>query len=139
MKIHFVAKFTIILIFLAATILCLSEFAFAQKWEIVRRGDWETNFNDVHFVDARNGWAVGEDGVIAHTTDGGVTWTPQNSGTTNSLIGVDFVNANEGWIVGGNGTILHTINGGATWIPHAHQVKGNHVDMMLFLPLDGGG
>jgi hypothetical protein len=23
--------------------------------------------------------------------------------------------------------------------PHTHQVKGNHADMMLFLPLDGGG
>src|SRR3989337_2252960 len=35
--------------------------------------------NDVRFVDARQGWAVGEFGRIYHTRDGGRSWTKQNS------------------------------------------------------------
>jgi photosystem II stability/assembly factor-like uncharacterized protein len=35
--------------------------------------------NDVRFVDARQGWAVGEFGRIYHTRDSGRSWTKQNS------------------------------------------------------------
>src|SRR5215467_9921904 len=59
--------------------------------------------------------AVGYGGTILRTTDGGATWTPQFSGTTNILYGVSFVDANTGTAVGGNGTILRTTDGGATW------------------------
>ncbi|EJN23395.1 BNR/Asp-box repeat protein [Pseudomonas sp. GM78] len=34
----------------------------------------------VHFVDDRQGWAVGHDGVVLHSDDGGVTWTRQLDG-----------------------------------------------------------
>ncbi|MNZ22930.1 Ycf48-like protein precursor [compost metagenome] len=34
----------------------------------------------VHFVDAQNGWAVGHDGVILHSTDGGQRWQKQLDG-----------------------------------------------------------
>jgi photosystem II stability/assembly factor-like uncharacterized protein len=34
----------------------------------------------VYFVDDKNGWAVGHDGVILHTNDGGDTWSLQLTG-----------------------------------------------------------
>ncbi|MCY1491112.1 Ycf48-like protein [compost metagenome] len=34
----------------------------------------------VHFVDERQGWAVGHDGVILHSADGGATWLKQLDG-----------------------------------------------------------
>lgn len=34
----------------------------------------------VHFPDVQHGWAVGHDGVILHTKDGGQTWVKQLSG-----------------------------------------------------------
>jgi len=34
----------------------------------------------VYFVDDRNGWAVGHDGVILHSSDGGNTWVRQLEG-----------------------------------------------------------
>src|SRR5712692_5127368 len=71
----------------------------------------------VSFVDANTGTAVGARGTILRTTDGGATWTPQMSGTTNYLVGVSFVDANTGTAVGGRGTILRTTDGGATWTP----------------------
>src|SRR5579862_4894378 len=33
----------------------------------------------VQFVDGNEGWAVGDDGVILHTIDGGKNWEPQVS------------------------------------------------------------
>jgi photosystem II stability/assembly factor-like uncharacterized protein len=55
---------------------------------------------------------VGVGGTIVRTTDGGATWTPQASGTTNILHGVSFVDANTGTAVGDSGTILRTDTGG---------------------------
>jgi len=59
-----------------------------------------------------NGWAVGLGGVILHSLDGGVSWSIQNSNTSENLFGVSFVNNVQGWVAGENGTILITNNGG---------------------------
>jgi len=66
-------------------------------------------------IDASHGWAVGADGTIVATADGGTTWSAETSGTTQWLEGVSFADASHGWAVGYNGTILATSNGGATW------------------------
>lgn len=69
----------------------------------------------VTFVDARQGWAVGERGTILHTDDAGVHWMKQASGTDRALLGVDFVDERRGWAVGEGGTVLASRDGGATW------------------------
>ena len=68
----------------------------------------------VSFTDANNGTAVGSDGLILRTTDGGANWTNQTSGTTSFLNDVSFTDTNNGTAVGENGTILRTTNGGTT-------------------------
>ena len=74
-------------------------------------------FEDVFFVDSENGWAVGQVGVIVHTSDGGTTWIPQQAARNVQYNGVHFVSKLEGWIVGGPpSTILHTTDGGATYV-----------------------
>jgi photosystem II stability/assembly factor-like uncharacterized protein/putative cell wall-binding protein len=74
--------------------------------------------HSVAFVDARNGWAVGDGGTILHTSDGGATWNPQASGTDSDLNAVAFTDTDNGWAVGSL-TILHTGDGGATWSAQA--------------------
>ena len=69
----------------------------------------------VSFADALHGWAVGMNGVILATTDGGVTWTVQNWGAAAWLYDVAFPDASRGWAVGSDGTIIATSDGGATW------------------------
>jgi len=49
------------------------------------------------------------------TSDGGVTWEAQASGTLQGLVGVGFVNGRLGWAVGHGGAIAHTSDGGVTW------------------------
>ena len=60
--------------------------------------------------------AVGKDGKILHTNDGGELWYEQRSNTERSLLGVYFVNPQAGWVVGTGGLILHTTDGGANWL-----------------------
>ena len=83
----------------------------------------ERALNGVVFIDANQGWAVGNTfdtkGTIITTSNGGVTWVSQQAGMSadmnRDLFGVDFVDANNGWVVGGSGQIAATSNGGATW------------------------
>lgn len=68
------------------------------------------------FVDARLGWAVGTEGRIFATRDGGRTWTPQISNVASDFYDVKFVSPAEGWVVGAGGTLLHTVDGGFRWV-----------------------
>ena len=52
------------------------------KMEATRKADWETHFTDLHFVNHKQGWVVGEGGLIVHTADGGKTWKQQEVDTT---------------------------------------------------------
>jgi photosystem II stability/assembly factor-like uncharacterized protein len=63
------------------------------------------------------GWAVGWNGAIVHTEDGGRNWQVQNSGTQEALFSVFFTLPSSGWVVGEGGTILHTDDGGNNWNP----------------------
>jgi photosystem II stability/assembly factor-like uncharacterized protein len=78
----------------------------------------------VSFVDANTGTVVGTDGTILRTIDGGNTWTPQASGTTNDLRAVSFADANHGTAVGDLGTILRTTDGGDTWTLQTSGTRG---------------
>ena len=101
----------------------------------------------VAFANATDGWAVGISsdpvsqapfGAIIATTDGGATWTEQNSGTAKPLSAVSFANALDGWAVGGSGSdngtpvtgnvIIATIDGGLTWNV---QTSGATADTVL--------
>ncbi len=41
----------------------------------------------LQFVDEKEGWAAGDDGIVLHTIDGGKTWERQFSGTRASFAG----------------------------------------------------
>jgi photosystem II stability/assembly factor-like uncharacterized protein len=60
-------------------------------------------------------WAVGNDGKIVLSSDGGKQWAAQSSGTTTHLQAIAAWNANQAVVVGNRGTLLHTGDGGKTW------------------------
>ena len=79
---------------------------------------------DVSFVNAEQGWAVGDRGTIWHTSDGGQHWKLQSSGVDCRLATVFFLDAKTGWAAGGStqvythattGVILRTRDGGERW------------------------
>jgi len=77
------------------------------------------DIEDISFIDASTGWAVGDAGQILKTTDGGVSWVNQASHVTERLTLVRFATATVGWVLGYNGTILKTTDAGATWLRQA--------------------
>src|SRR5438034_7305947 len=95
---------------------------------LVRAGDLR-HFDDaalhaVQFVDAREGWAAGDEGVVWHTIDGGRTWDRQPTGVRASLRSLHFLNAYVGWAAGREelplgagsaGVLLFTRDGGERW------------------------
>jgi photosystem II stability/assembly factor-like uncharacterized protein len=81
----------------------------------------------VFFTDRNTGTAVGKNGTILRTTDGGARWVEQTSGTTSDLYSVFFTDRNTGTAVGKNGTILRTTDGGARWV---EQTSGTENDLL---------
>jgi M6 family metalloprotease-like protein len=101
----------------------------------------------VCFVDGNNGWAVGAQGVIIHTSDGGSTWNVQDpgslSGMWESLMAVEFCDLNTGLAVGTSGLILKTTDGGSTWTKQASgavaTINGVHMMNPLTATVLGDG
>ncbi|MCD4734253.1 M20/M25/M40 family metallo-hydrolase, partial [bacterium] len=60
--------------------------------------------------------AVGDNGAIRRSTDGGVNWTNIDSGSNNRLYSVSFGDASNAWAVGTGGTILYSDDSGLTWV-----------------------
>ncbi len=97
----------------------------ARSWVTQDTGR-EDILEDIFFLNASIGWAVGENGVILHTNNGGETWTDQTSGTQETLRSVGFADENNGWATGGDlgvGAILHTTDGGKTWQLEEYKEK----------------
>jgi photosystem II stability/assembly factor-like uncharacterized protein len=66
-------------------------------------------------ADSYRGFAVADGGVILKTEDGGRTWSHQQSGTTEDLLGVDALDGFTAYAVGEANTILRTDDGGRSW------------------------
>jgi len=85
------------------------------------QADVETRnqLNAVAFVNDKLGWAVGEDAVIVHTSNGGNSWTRQfddrDADRRGPLLDVVFLNEKEGFVVGVFNKMFKTTDGGVTW------------------------
>ena len=101
----------------------------------------------VSFPDPQHGWAVGHEGVILHSGDGGQTWQRQDDGhgVENVYLDVLFRDSLHGFIVGAYGKFLTTDDGGKTWRtaqPSADEVHYNRIsvgaDGYLYLAGESG-
>jgi photosystem II stability/assembly factor-like uncharacterized protein len=68
----------------------------------------------VRFASPERGWAVGEDGLVLATADGGASWAPQTTGTTAALTGLAVASPSCLIAVGEGGTVLRS-GDGASW------------------------
>ncbi len=116
--------------------------AVGGRGEIVRSTDAKTwtqsavptrsTFTAVTAIDA-DVWAIGHEGIVAHSSDGGEHWTIQrkdfvkigddsNEATRDPqhgapLLGVLFIDARHGFAVGAYSLALRTDDGGEHWLP----------------------
>jgi photosystem II stability/assembly factor-like uncharacterized protein len=90
----------------------------------------------VTFASPRLGWAVGHDGVVLGSTDGGATWERRFDGVkagtpARPLLDVWFEDERRGMAVGAFGMAVCTSNGGADWADCAASVdnpNGMHLN-----------
>jgi photosystem II stability/assembly factor-like uncharacterized protein len=107
----------------AAGVLC--ELGFIDTTAVVLSTDrgqtWNTGFwtwhllQDIDFPTSTIGYAVGTEGFIVKTTDGGATWDSLSSGVDTILWSISFCDSLTGLAVGDAGTIIATTDGGQNW------------------------
>jgi len=83
-----------------------------SQWVPLNSGT-SSSLNNIFFIDANTGIAVGLSGAARKTTNAGVNWTALPAGVEH-LYGIWLNNASTGYICG-DYQILKTINGGSTW------------------------
>jgi len=71
--------------------------------------------NKVFANNAGNLWVGGTDGIIAYSTDTGITWTKQHEKANTSIYDITFSSPSIGYAVGSSGLLLKTTNGGSVW------------------------
>src|SRR3712207_2511147 len=72
--------------------------------------------NTIRFAeDGQRGWAVGADGVILRTDNGGFTWEQQTSPAVATLYGLFVEDRERAVVVGARGVVLRTDDGGREW------------------------
>ena len=118
-------------ILLLAVIPILQLTLFAQEGWIEQTSGTTYNLHSVHFADENIGWAVGDNGTILRTTNGGEEWYTQTSNTTAPLHKIHCADSNTGWVIGknfGENVVLKTTNGGIDWI----QEYSGHIDTLYY-------
>ncbi len=93
------------------------------------------HLNAVSFPTAKQGWAVGDDAVILHSENGGLSWVRQyderDSADPAPLLDVLFLNEQDGLAIGAYGKLLRTSDAGQTWIDwqdHLDNLDGWHLN-----------
>ena len=82
-------------------------------WQLKNPKIPDVGSGDVFFINESEGWIVGEDDEIMHTSDGGFTWETIYKFTNDFIDEVFFVDENLGFLAGRR--IQRTLDGGLTW------------------------
>lgn len=127
-----------------ADLLAIHQPAFGQVWMSGDAGtcrrfvspDWigrniPNGGEDFVIFSRSSGWsyAAGTGGSLYRSTDSGVSWNLQSSGTTNALRSGNGFVSSAAVCVGDNGTVLKTTNGGGLWTP---KPSGTTADLYVY-------
>lgn len=82
-------------------------------WERVASGVQDDLF-DITFA-GEAGWAVGHEGTVLRSTDGGNTWRKVAAPTTEDLVRVSTLGAQQAQVFARSGKSYTTTDGGRTW------------------------
>lgn len=86
-----------------------------------------SELSEVQMATATVGYAIGLDGILFKTTDGGASWRihPHALDLSEQLNDLYFKDANNGVVVGENGLVMITTDGGSTWTPSSTSLGGS--------------
>ncbi len=116
-----IKKITLQKILLIAVIILIEMFSSGKvfsQW-VVQSSGVSVNLYDLEFINRNTGWAVGENGTIIKTTNGGINWNLIDNPSYNmgkTLNEISIIDSNLAYVVGAHSTYLKTTNGGENWI-----------------------
>lgn len=102
-----------------------------QTWDTQHEVGGAASIWSVLPLNSRNVYAVGDGGLVLHTSDGGGNWQTQTTPTSAFLFGIAMMDENTGLICGDNGLILKTTNGGASWTIKNSPTSNRLYDVFL--------
>ena len=102
-----------------------------------RTSVFDKDLNDVSFRDDLNGFAVGDEGMILATTDGGLSWdyreTPSGA-EGSALVSVEYFNPYRMFAVSDSGQILYSTSvGGYEWNLREIESEGYNTSLGVSL------
>src|SRR6185369_2358234 len=90
--------------------------------------------NAIRFAaNKRHGWAVGSNGVVLSTDNGGFEWEEQESPANTTLYGMYVKDRSRVVISGARGVVMTTSNGGSKWVLRNTGVR-DHLFAITFAP-----
>ncbi|MEQ1440281.1 YCF48-related protein [Fontimonas sp. SYSU GA230001] len=94
----------------------------------------------LRFLDSQRGWAVGYDGTVLATTDGGRSWSllQHDASWAKPYFDILFFDPDHGLLAGANGALLATADGGRTWTPVATDALEDQPNLYNLVPLNDG-
>ena len=123
----------------ALLLICLLAPA-ARAQDAMRGWQWQNplpqgnSINSIKFApDKRHGWAVGSNGVVLTTDNGGFEWEEQVSPAQTTLYGLYVKDRSRLVITGARGVVLTTSNGGEKWVLRPSGVR-DHLFAVTFAP-----
>ena len=108
------------------------------SWKWVSKDATAGEYNEIQFLDEKQGWIVGEEyeqsgatpiltTLLRHTIDGGVTWQTLWTGRER-VLSVYFADAQQGWVDVGTG-FMSTRDGGRNW--RRIRITGAQIDLPI--------
>ena len=110
-----------------------------SKWQQVA-APADTTLTRVRFLDATHGWAVGYDGTILESADGGKSWKLQqfDAAWGKPYFDILFFDTDNGLLAGANGTLKKTADGGKTWVSVSSDVFADSPNLYNLVTLGDG-
>ncbi len=88
------------------------------------------SFHDVQFIGKR-GWAVGKNGIVLTTENGGDSWIIWKWGSLN-FNDIHMLSPKKGFVITDNGYLLSTDNGGRAWTINVWEGYSSSLNHMTF-------
>jgi photosystem II stability/assembly factor-like uncharacterized protein len=104
-------------VLLLSSLLLLTSSASAQLGWFQQRQEGDAVLYSIDMVDSDHITAVGSEGLILQSNDGGVTWQSRASGVVNNFRRIRWYTSTLGVILGNGGEALKSVDGGSSWLP----------------------
>lgn len=124
-----------VLLTLAVFLLHLT--AQTDQWTKLNTGLGNEELMGVQILDANTIVAVGNNGVIVKSSDGGTTWQIVHNNPDEDYWGLSFADTHYGWAVGSGGVVAKTSNGGDTWT-ESFTAEGYFLTDVFFITQNNG-